>query len=1315
MATTKLNKDSKDQAYRRFVPDQVLTALQLNDVIDYFECQDRYSRICLSGVGIACGLQVNFKKKTIEVTKGCAVTTDGDLISFKGARYTMVKPFEDVDAKYSRFAGIPLLQLVTVEAAEESGVVLLDTVENLDNMVVVLYLEYYCRDETPCTSTDCDTQGQRQIAKIRVLLITKEDVKKISNKDNDPIFDKHNNTKKFIDLPEIDVKRVILLNSYVTTSKGEQVISQNSNTTNYFRCKDSYRKAIQNTTVLIQLKNAVTKLFTDFKGLLDTDSLGVKAININKKIDTLFDFNVKNIPIDIQYRYDLLKDLVDTYKEIKCLLHDLRVVCYPDISSFPKHLLLAELDPAEKYLQCRHSFYPSQIIPHGKEKLEEIRALILKIHFMLNEYQIPQSTRTPIKVTPSKNCDKILSNRAIPYYYKTTPNLIENWNYDKTKKFSAEENLGYQTTNLSTRDAVQNPLDYTIDDHDFYRIEGHLGKNYRTAIKNLDKIKTDKGLAFDIKVLSIDETLDSINPADFECEFEDLNAVLKAWRAEQNCLNAGISKFFSGFSLKNQGQHKFYKLSKASVSTTISGASDIGDTPITTRSSSSSISSLLSPTISGRSTDILLDTAAIKASFGRVSAFQPIYHIDTVIVDNLEKDEDVLGNIVEKAMKEKPEGSAEDIIAIVRSAVDQDQEIATWDTDVKNVAINQPFEILAFTKVATRFIPNNVAEMSIDRINNYDKTIKNLCNRVESFKKNMTRLLFDSKAKYKRSGHEQQYALLLNQLSVNCCAAEKMKVLLAEIQERKKKILEQKLLSKFVEKHSGLEHKAGVKPGGTFVMVYKGRSKPKRFFDRTDLFAGNILSDAVLNPNIGLLGRTPTTNISAIRTLESNLTSENLTSRVGVRGANLASINPALLTAGLNTNVFTPNILDALSDRFILPPISNVTENTVVADFTLPYSCCSDCAPIVFIVPKTPTSLRLPVDFICLDAKTKPIAFEVSPVDGVVAADIEEGLNGGVIQKDGKFFFDAKKLSKELLGKEIKFTVNGQFTDTKIIAFIKPEFDFVTSNPRFFKENKAAAVNFTVQGNKLPDGVSYFWDFGDGTIPDNRTDENPRHDYLLDLDKDNTQTITVSLTVTNGRCSHTVEHEIIFKPIIASLKIVSEVCLTGSENSDKKIPFEVTPTGATVKLVKQFDKLKINKADLVFQLGFKTFNQPIGFMVDGKQVKTQIIARNKPQARIVLPPQGKLVIGVATDRVNVKFKINNINGFNEDVQSYKWTFGDGATSTSTSKEPKHTYIAPDNTSNGEFLSFSVSLVISSKVCGVKIFRSTVRILVERLI
>ncbi|WP_299899256.1 PKD domain-containing protein [uncultured Aquimarina sp.] len=1112
MATIRLEEITTQ--YRSFVDDQVLTAEQLNTIIEYFEDQNRLIRICLSGVGIVCGLDVLYEENSsIIISDGCAVTTDGDLVKYLSKTYTHIKVFEDSEANYSKFDTINTIhELITTEESETTESLALSELEDINDKVVVLYLENFAKEETPCTSTDCDTQGQEQVANIRILLVSKNDAKTISNQSNDPIFSKHSTTKKFINLPELAVKRIILTNQYIVDNSGNTVISQNSNTTNYYRLKKSYYDVIKSTSIITDLKKAITRLFTDFRTLLDTDSLEVNSIKgIIDNIDGLFDFSINDIPIDIQYRYDLLKDLISTYTEIKCLLFDLRWVCCPNRNAFPKHLLLGELVPEESYLECRHSFYPSSIITDGKEKWLEIRNLILRMHYMLEEYRITPSAFTAIKVTPSRDYDEDLSKRSIPYYFSTSKNLIQNWNYTKTKKFQEDQNLGYRSSNLSSNDTIQNPLDYNIDTNDFYRIEGHLGKDYRTAIKDLDTIKTEKGLAFDIKVLSIDEALESLDLSDYKCQFEDLNAVLKAWRAEQNCLNASVARFFSGFSLQDKGKHKYYRVNSFETNNTGLVAEE---------------RSFLAPIALDTSRTASINILALETNFANIGGFETVYNVDTVVEENIIKEEDVLGKFIDKAFKEKPEGSAEDIIAVIKKDIAEDPVISAWETEIKEVAIDQPAEILAHTKVATRYIPNSVEEMEPQRINDYKITIESLCEKVEAYKKRTTGLLYSQASNYQRTGFEQQYALLLNQLSINCCAAEKIEILLDEIQKRKEEVLSQKLLSKFVEKNSGLEHKAGVRPGGTFVMVYRGRTKTQGLSIANNAFlslapvtnAVTPLSFSAINNPITL---NPLTNINT----------------------NSLALNPILPELSVAN-------LTGLNDLFSVP-ISNVTENTVVADFSLPYMCCSDCAPTAFIIPKQPVSLRLPVDHICLHNETAPIPFEVVPVDGIVAASVDESQNGGVVQIDGRFFFDASQVTEELLGNEIAFTVNDQITDAKITVFKRPEFDFENSEPRYSNDNTIASVNFTVQGVNLPTGVTYFWDFGDNTLPDNRTDENPRHEFKLPVNDDNL--VTVTLTITNGKCSHDVSHDIQFE-----VEVIDTDCVIDAKGTIQK-GFEELP------------------------------------------------------------------------------------------------------------------------------------------------------------
>ena len=146
MATIKLEEITTQ--YRSFVPDQVLTAEQLNTIIDYFEDQNRLTRVCLSGVGIVCGLDLTYVENTsINISEGCGVTTDGDLVKYDGKTYTHFKLFEDRDAEYSKFQDNGnILELFTTDESEEVAAASLDTLESIANKVVLLYLENYAKE-----------------------------------------------------------------------------------------------------------------------------------------------------------------------------------------------------------------------------------------------------------------------------------------------------------------------------------------------------------------------------------------------------------------------------------------------------------------------------------------------------------------------------------------------------------------------------------------------------------------------------------------------------------------------------------------------------------------------------------------------------------------------------------------------------------------------------------------------------------------------------------------------------------------------------------------------------------------------------------------------------------------------------------------------------------------------------------------------------------------------------------------------------------------------------------------------------------------
>ncbi|WP_426474639.1 Ig-like domain-containing protein [Chryseobacterium balustinum] len=511
--------------YRKFNPSQVLTEGQLNEFIDYFEDQDRLSRTRLSGVGVVCGFKSTFIDliaqpemmmekapgpdtsllHTLEIKQGVGVTTDGDLVTLrqKGAtssevtinfdvkNYKYYREYTDkFEYKHFRIEGQqePLWELITEDEYKALGTntegfkLLYDFRDTIYNKVIILYLESYSNEENPCQDADCDNAGAEQVSNLKVLLADSGSVTNLIARGDakDTIYKAHNAYEElFNGLPKIEAKRVIL-DADVKTA---------------FDLKARFQNA---TDTAVKLSNGFGSIADMFK--VSVNLGGQTLIN---KLTSLFENTSPRLE-DYQYRYDLQKDLIDTYNEIKGLILHLDVDCCPSINSFPKHLLLgsvgAKLEVGD-HNRLRHSFYNSPVTTNDDEHYERIIMLANRFVQKINRFQ---AYIGPIKITPSR-LDVRLGDKAIPYYYNVNKPLLTQWNFEKTKTDRETYNLSYHTTNLAVEDFVQNPLNYNIDDNDFYRIEGHLGMPFETAYQNINDLKRQYGLAFDVIVLLLNK------------------------------------------------------------------------------------------------------------------------------------------------------------------------------------------------------------------------------------------------------------------------------------------------------------------------------------------------------------------------------------------------------------------------------------------------------------------------------------------------------------------------------------------------------------------------------------------------------------------------------------------------------------------------------------------------------------------------------------------------------------------------------------------------------------------------------------------
>ena len=290
-------------------------------------------------------------------------------------------------------------------------------------MVALLYLEEFPKSPELCTAIDCNNQGIEEISRLKVLLVSEDDAAYI--KTTDPIYTKHSILQAYVQLPEVAVQRVLLTNNSASSLVNLQ---------------KSFHSAISSNNTISQLKVGIASLFNDFKGFLKLPTT-ITSDAINQLIDKLLGFSVLAIPVDVQYRYDLLKDLVDTYNEIKELLLELETECCPAIQSFPKHLLIGRLTPIANSEIFRHSFYKSPVSGNDFQNISRLNSLLNRLFLMLSQYNV---SGNEVKITPSKT-KVALSQRSIPFYYTVNEQLIDNWDFTKTQRL-AQKPIWHTTT-----------------------------------------------------------------------------------------------------------------------------------------------------------------------------------------------------------------------------------------------------------------------------------------------------------------------------------------------------------------------------------------------------------------------------------------------------------------------------------------------------------------------------------------------------------------------------------------------------------------------------------------------------------------------------------------------------------------------------------------------------------------------------------------------------------------------------------------------------------------------------------------------------
>ncbi|WP_159476613.1 PKD domain-containing protein [Chryseobacterium sp. 18068] len=501
--------------YRKFSKGQYIDYSQFNEFLDFFEDQDRLSRVILQGVGIVCGLKpklnyVNNKLNKIQLSQGVALTTDGDLLTLNNAgeiskelyvsdlkkiklenkEYTHFKVYDNFKIRYPAFNTGPTSQIELWELAttEEANLDFqpIDSLSNLEDKYLLLYLESDEKEIKPCRGVDCDNHGILQIRNLKVLVTTAAGINHILESDQ---IQPH---PLFIDaiMSTATQERVIVERLILERGVEKQVFSSD------------LKKMYQDVLVKNGYGDIVFKKINEIAKLI-----GVPTVDYQNFKNSIEECLAQKT--GFQYAYDVVKDLMDTYSEIIKLLPKAFTKCLPDLVSFPKHVMLGKLISDKKLDFSRHQFYNSPILDDEKAT-QRVKVLINRFKQQAQNFRYSDSfeNEAQVRITPSQKLNP-LSNKAVPFYYQITDEFLKAWNFDKTSNRSFRENLGYDVSLLSSATHIQDPLDFNIDKNSFYNIEGHQGMLYQEAFEKIKEIRDKYQLGFDIMALSLQELVNN--------------------------------------------------------------------------------------------------------------------------------------------------------------------------------------------------------------------------------------------------------------------------------------------------------------------------------------------------------------------------------------------------------------------------------------------------------------------------------------------------------------------------------------------------------------------------------------------------------------------------------------------------------------------------------------------------------------------------------------------------------------------------------------------------------------------------------------
>lgn len=1092
--------------YPVFEPDQVLTNRHLNDLFNYLDEQDRLTRCKLLGSGIVCGLEISHANSTINITKGCGLTSQGYIILFcdhigeNGYKYYMPfarPPFpNDIDLivqcgpdpdrnniPFYAFAtdrtraeavNTGIFYLLTQQdfdaLTNKNGVIPLSQGSILDQYVVVLFLDANELRLKNCDTNDCNDKGSVIDFEIKPLLVHK---RLLARNDRGGLGSN-------LSFQHIELRRY-------------NVPVKNLNSTDDIL--NAFAQLLDD-GMLQRLANDLTQSFETYSYLLSevtTNPFGTLA-DLKKDMDFILNFH----PFLIQYYYDFIYDLIHALYEFRHRLYTITSECCGNEMRFPFHLALGEATlntNANAHMAYREYFIYSPLFDRENERSGEIRSLLMRMILMYQDFLITERAlreRKPglpqdIRITPSQYGHHFLSERCIPYYYKAIhdqgdaipQDLYYFWNFNKTKHGHAAFNLSYNASEYNSADTVLHPLIYDIEWNNFFRVEGHIGRNINTALAGVKSIQQNFNLPFEVVALSADYIGALLRGEDPQCMIQDLDADYRVLIAEFICRMHDALCYIG--KLNYQAPRNGF----------------VGEAFSAMRTATERASASAAATAGAHATT---ESTAARAlfPFAAESMSMAVSHpfISSLVAEfqatNIYRKGDTLSRLC--APPANTYGSYY-ILNVLQHNGRFVNPVPANATAPQTVLQRQLFNFIDSVESMLQILmTTQLGELDTVAFKTVHEGFEAQVNAVTSSVLALFRQ--QENAANARNEWASDYLLDLfvtnSQMLLHTCIVERLDALRSEWLRRLAQYRLAKNFNYYFKKHGGIEHKAGVPRGGTFILVYH-EERGGRTVDVNSLFLNSHLNNLLLSqfhellhPDVSLETQEAKAKLLSVATL--------------YRDPELYIRFKDVMQQYLDDCKDLPDDKrKAITTIINQPPDAKryqVPNGAVIADFYVPYICCSDCAPIAYVFSEEP-SITVARAFCKTDKG--PYTIDVSPSGGVIKVDNQD-------LPDDKFIPSAYHTGTHT----ITYSINNK-TVSATVEISSPPRAKLSHRPI---EINVHTVQFVLETNARP-GAKFDWDYGDGQTLSTIDPAQLSHTYTANQAK---QQFTVNLVITDGPC-----------------------------------------------------------------------------------------------------------------------------------------------------------------------------------------------------